>query len=283
MEGLTGPILAWGADALRPWPWREVRDRWRILVSEVMLQQTQASRVAPKWRDFVAAYPTPAACAAAPLGEVLRRWQGLGYPRRCRNLHAAAREVVAHHGGEVPGTLAGLLALPGVGPYTARAVLAFADGAPVGVVDVNVARVLARTSGMAGGARALQARADALVPPDHAWEWNQAVMELGARVCTARAPRCGECPVARACAWRGRGPDPARASAHASRPQGRWEGSDRQARGRLMRALAGGPVRAGDLATAMGLGRARVRARRLADALVDEGLARRARGRYELP
>lgn len=283
MEGLTDPILAWGEGALRPLPWRETRDRWRVLVSEVMLQQTQASRVAPKWAAFVAAYPSPAACAAAPLGEVLRRWEGLGYPRRCRNLHAAAREVVARHGGRVPGTLEELLALPGVGPYTARAVLAFADGRPVGVVDVNVARVLARVGGAASGARALQARADALVPPDRAWEWNQSLMELGARVCTARAPSCGRCPAARACAWRGRGPDPARSSAHASRRQPPYEGSDRQARGRLLRALARGTIAPAQLAGAMGLGRAHARARRLADALVDEGLARRNRGRYRLP
>jgi A/G-specific adenine glycosylase len=283
VEGLTRAILDWGDGALRPWPWRATRDRWGVLVSEVMLQQTQASRVAQKWVDFVATYPTPAACAAAPLGALLRRWEGLGYPRRCRYLHAAAREIVARHGGRVPGSLLALLALPGVGPYTARAVLAFADAAPVGIVDVNVARVLARLDGRPAGARALQARADALVPPDRAWEWNQALMELGARLCTARAPGCGQCPAARTCAWRGRGPDPARASAHRSRPQPRYEGSDRQARGRLLRALGRGPLAPPHLAGAAGLGRAHARARRLADALVAEGLARRSRGRYRLP
>ena len=118
-----------------------------VLVAEVMLQQTQAARVVPKWLAFLDAFPTPAACAAAPLGDVLRRWQGLGYPRRARNLHDAARLMVERHGGAVPDDIDALLALPGIGPYTARAVLAFAYERDVAVVDTNIARVLARAAG----------------------------------------------------------------------------------------------------------------------------------------
>ena len=131
---------------LRDLPWRRTRDPWAILVSEVMLQQTQAPRVIPKWQAFVDAYPTPAACAAASLGDVLRLWQGLGYPRRAKNLHAAAARRSSTRG-EFPSTLEALLALPGVGQYTARAVLAFAFEADVAVVDTNIARVLARVAG----------------------------------------------------------------------------------------------------------------------------------------
>ena len=132
---------------LRDLPWRRVRDPWAILVAEVMLQQTQAPRVVPKWEAFLESFPTPPACADAPLGDVLRLWHGLGYPRRARNLHLAAQEIVDRHGGVVPDALDELLALPGVGAYTARAVLAFAYEQDVAVADTNIGRVLARTGG----------------------------------------------------------------------------------------------------------------------------------------
>ncbi|MGA0367351.1 MAG: A/G-specific adenine glycosylase, partial [Ilumatobacteraceae bacterium] len=131
-------LLGWAAVRLREMPWRATRDPWGILVSEVMLQQTGVARVMPKWHAFMESFPTPADCAHAALGDVLRVWQGLGYPRRARNLQAAAREVVVHHGGEVPQELDDLLALPGVGPYTARAVLAFAFELDAAVVAPNV-------------------------------------------------------------------------------------------------------------------------------------------------
>jgi len=143
---------------LRDLPWRRTRDPWAILVSEVMLQQTQALRVIPKWEAFIAAYPAPAACAEASLGDVLRLWQGLGYPRRARNLHAAARQI--SEVGEFPATLDALLRLPGVGNYTARAVLAFAYEADVAVVDTNIGRVLARVAGHSLSPREVQAVAD---------------------------------------------------------------------------------------------------------------------------
>jgi len=238
-----GAVLAWGITRLRDLPWRATREPWSILVAEVMLQQTQADRVVPKWRAFLADFPTPTACAAAPLGDVLRRWHGLGYPRRARNLHDAAAAMVAHHDGAVPDGLAELSALPGIGPYTARAVLAFAYERDEVVVDTNIARVLARTAGQRLTARAAQESADRLVPTGDGWAWNQCLMDLGAMVCRPR-PKCDECPLVAGCRWRGAGfpkPDPAVGSAGVSTVQTRFAGSDRQARGRVMAALNGGP------------------------------------------
>ena len=238
-----------------------------------MLQQTQVHRVLPKFERFIESFPTPHACAEAPLGELLALWQGLGYPRRCRYLHEAAKTVVRDHGGQVPGELDVLLSLPGVGGYTARAVLAFADSCDVGVVDTNIARVLSRVVNESLGKSRLQGLADDLVPSGSAWEWNQVLMDLGATVCTARAPRCDECPIAGHCEWRIRGGvDPAVGSAMTSKPQARFEGSDRQARGRLMKALVQAGVRRSDAAVVMGLAGQRGRAARLVDDLVGEGL-----------
>jgi A/G-specific adenine glycosylase len=244
-------IEAWGtsagADSQRPeLPWRLTRDPWAVLVSEVMAQQTQLSRVVPAYRRFLDRFPTPAACAAAPLGEVLRAWQGLGYNRRARNLHRAAQAVVADHGARVPSDLAGLLALPGVGDYTARAVLAFAFDADVGVVDTNAGRVVARAvAGRPVRPGEAQRLVDAMVPPGRGWSFGQALLDLGSGICVAGVPRCGVCPVRRRCRWAaaGRaGPDPAVGSAGVSAPQSRFVGSDRQGRGRLVDALRGGAV-----------------------------------------
>src|SRR6056297_691900 len=195
-----GAVLAWGGPRLRDLPWRDERDPWRILVAEVMLQQTRAERVIPKWRAFLEAYPDPSACAAAPLGDVLRSWQGLGYPRRARNLRAGAELVVQHHGGDLPDDLDALLALPGIGPYTARAVLAFAFERDVAVVDTNIARVLARTGGVRLTPKRAQGVADALVPTGGGWLWNQTIMDLGATVCRP-TPCCGVCPLVEGCEW----------------------------------------------------------------------------------
>jgi len=268
-ERAAGALLEWGLPRLRDLPWRATRDRWAVLVSEVMAQQTQVARVIPKWTQFMRDYPTPRACADAPLAELLRSWSGLGYPRRCKNLHDAAKQIVARHDGTVPGDLESLLALPGVGAYTARAVLAFADSRDVAVVDTNVARVLARFSGRAMSARESQVFADAVLPVGRAWEWNQVIMDFGAQVCRARAPKCDECPVRAQCAWDD-GDDPARASALTSKPQARFDGSDRQARGRLMRALTQRGVRRADAAKTMDVDDDR--AARLVDSLVRDGL-----------
>ncbi len=237
-----GAVLAWGVPRLRDLPWRHDRDPWHILVAEVMLQQTQAARVIPKWTAFIEAYPTPSACSQASLGDVLRHWQGLGYPRRARNLHAAASEVTAHHDGLLPGDLDRLLALPGVGPYTARAVLAFAFERDVAVVDTNIARILARTAGQRLTPKRAQDAADSLVPAGDGWIWNQVLMDLGAEVCRP-TPDCASCPLETSCRWKRAGrpePDPAIGSAGVSTKQARFAGSDRQARGAVLRELGAG-------------------------------------------
>ncbi|NCX59973.1 MAG: A/G-specific adenine glycosylase [Actinobacteria bacterium] len=244
-----------------------------------MAQQTQVARVVPKWQQFMQRWPTPGDCAKAPLADVLRLWSGLGYPRRCRNLHLAARAVVERHDGVVPNDLASLLALPGVGPYTARAVLAFADSTDVAVVDTNVARVLARVAGTSLSARASQELADATLPKGRAWEWNQVLIDFGAQVCTARNPRCSECAIAGGCrtyatfgtSWNADA-DPARTSALTSKPQARFDGSDRQARGRLMKMLTTSGVRVADVASVMKLGDDDRRAWRLVQSLERDGL-----------
>jgi A/G-specific adenine glycosylase len=279
---LIGDVLAWGVPRLRDLPWRRTRDPWAILVSEVMLQQTQVARVARAWVAFLEAYPTPAICAQASLGDVLRRWEGLGYPRRARDLHATAVQVVERFDGQVPSELVELLALPGVGPYTARAVRAFAFGLDAAIVDTNVARVLARTAGHRLTPKEVQCRADELAPHGEAWVWNQVMLDLGATVCTARSPSCGACPVAESCAWSGAGnpePDPAIGSAGVSGRQARFEGSDRQLRGRLLRAAARGTL--ADVTATVGGDPDRVD-RVLAGLVVDGLLVRRGDG-HQLP
>ena len=262
-------LLGWATPRLREFVWRNTRDPWAVLVSEVMLQQTGVARVIPKWGAFMEAFPTPSDCAQSALGDVLRLWQGLGYPRRARNLHAAAGVIAREHGGEVPDSLDSLLALPGVGAYTARAVLAFAFEYDVAVVDTNIARVLARLKGERLTPKRAQVAADELLAEGTAWLWNQAFMDLGATVCRP-VPLCDECPWFEFCAWRGEGDDPAVGSAGVSAPQGRFEGSDRQARGRLIKALGEGSVRVNDVAKVMD--RPRDVAERLMKALEAEGL-----------
>ena len=267
--GLHASIFSWITPRLRQLPWRDTRDPWHVLVSEVMLQQTGVSRAMPKWQIFVDAFATPADCAGAPLGDVLRLWQGLGYPRRARNLQAAARLIVEQHGGVVPNTLKELLALPGVGPYTARAVLAFAFEEDAAVVDTNIARVLARFHGRTLKARDAQQLADDWVPQGEAWLWNQALMDLGATICRPQ-PTCDECPLSEKCSWRGTGTDPSVGSAGVSVAQARFEGSDRQARGRLIKQL--GECAVPIHAVAKIMDRPPATAERLVANLVDEGL-----------
>ena len=247
-EEIRATLLAWGEADLRDLPWRRTRDPWVILVSETMLQQTQVARVVERLPRFLDRFPTPAACATAPAGAVVEEWAGLGYNRRPLNLHRAATRMVADHGGEVPSDLADLLALPGVGPYTARAVRAFAYELPAAVVDTNIGRVLARLDGDRLTPRAAQDRADELAAGAPPWLWNQSIMEFGALVCTKRSPGCDGCALAAQCRWRGRGEDPAIGSAAVSTTQPRFEGSDRQLRGRLVDALRAGPVAASEVA-----------------------------------
>lgn len=236
-------VVAWFDEHARDLPWRATdRTPWGVLVSEVMLQQTLVVRVEPAWRAWTTRWPTPADLAAAATSDVLRAWDRLGYPRRALRLQECARAVVERHGGELPDDEAALLALPGVGAYTAAAVRAFAFGRRSVVLDTNVRRVLARVA--AGQALPAPSQtvaetraAAAWVPEDDAAaaRWAAASMELGALVCTARAPRCDACPVADRCRWLAAG-RPADAHAHRRRTQA-WAGTDRQARGRVMALL----------------------------------------------
>ena len=202
-------LLGWYADARRDLPWRAPdATPWGVLVSEVMLQQTPVVRVEPVWHEWLTRWPAPADLAAAAPGDAVRAWGRLGYPRRALRLHAAAAAIVQRHDGRVPDTLEQLLDLPGVGSYTAAAVASFAYGRHATVVDTNIRRVHARAvSGRAlpapGLTRAETDLATRLLPAPAATAatWNVAVMELGALVCTARSPRCGDCPVADLCAW----------------------------------------------------------------------------------
>lgn len=244
--GLHRGILAWYATHARALPWREPDcSPWGVFVSEIMAQQTPLARVEPLWREWMTRWPTPAALAAESPGEVVRAWSRLGYPRRALRLREAAILMVERHGGQVPTGAEELLALPGVGPYTASAVAAFAFAERTTVVDTNVRRVLTRILlGRAQAAPALTAAESALaaatVPADRATSvtWNVAVMELGALICTARAPACHVCPVADRCAWQlaGRPADqgpPRRAQA--------YEGTDRKVRGDLLQLLRDAP------------------------------------------
>ena len=285
---LHTPVLAWYADHARDLPWRSPdASPWGVLVSEIMLQQTPVARVLPAYADWLARWPTPADLAADSPGEAVRRWGRLGYPRRALRLHEAATAMVARHGGQVPATYDDLLALPGVGSYTAAAVASFAFRRRHAVLDTNVRRVLERVVGgrelpPPAVTRAERDRADALLPEDPvtAATWSVAVMEVGALVCTARRPRCAACPVADRCAWRAAG-----YPAYAGPPRRgqTYDGTDRQCRGRLLAVLrdAPGDVPAQRLDAAWP--DAVQRARCLAS-LVSDGLAlATAEGTYALP
>ncbi len=225
----------------RPLPWIAHPDPWAVLVSECMLQQTSTSRVLEPWRRFVAAFPTASACADAPLADVLRLWGGLGYHRRAKALHEAARRIRDEFGDVVPSEVPVLRSLPGVGEYTANAVASFAFGRPVAVLDTNVGRVLARAvENRTLGAREARSVAHALLPRRDVASFNQSMLDLGAQFCRS-SPRCDDCPVARVCRWRREGgDDPAPRSAGVSRPQKSFVGSDRQVRGRVLAVLSSG-------------------------------------------
>ena len=283
---LADAVSDWYSRAARDLPWRRPGvDPWAVLVSEVMLQQTQVARVLPAYAAWLERWPTPQALAADPPGEAVRMWGRLGYPRRALRLHACAVAVAERFGGRLPDTVPELLTLPGVGDYTARAVVAFAHRRRVPVVDTNVRRVVARA--VQGRADAPVTRADlalveGLLPQDDeaAATASVAFMELGALVCTARAPRCPSCPVLGACAWAAAGrPD---LESPVRRPQG-FAGSDRQVRGRLLAVLrdACAPVEADLLAQVWDEPVQRARA---LDGLVADGLVDPLPdGRYALP
>jgi A/G-specific adenine glycosylase len=227
----------------RDLPWIGIDDSWAVFVSEVMLQQTSTGRVAKPWRHFLEVFPTPLSCASAPLADVLRLWSGLGYPRRAKSLHEAARMMSERFDAAVPSSIDDLLSLPGVGPYTAHAVATFAFDVPVAVLDTNVGRVVSRAlANRVMRPREAQALATALLPRNDVAAFNQAMLDLGAQYCT-RSPRCATCPVSVACRfWREGGEDPAPRSAAVSRPQSPFAGSDRQVRGRVLKSLHDGPL-----------------------------------------
>lgn len=289
LEALHERVNEWYAVAGRAeLPWRAADcSPWGVFLSEVMAQQTPLSRVEPAWREWMERWPSPAALAAAAPGDAVHAWGRLGYPRRALRLHEAARAMVERHGGQVPSTHAELLALPGVGAYTAAAVACFAFGTPEVVVDTNVRRVLARTlEGKASPHLTLTkaeldlAQASMPARREAANTWNVAVMELGALVCVARGPRCGDCPVADLCAWTlaGRpaydGP-PRRGQA--------WHGTDRQVRGEILQRLrdARGPVA---ITNILDGARESRQVMRCLDSLVADGLVEPLDGdRYRLP
>ncbi len=238
-------VVDWYREAQRPLPWRaQGTSPWGVLVSEFMCQQTQVDRVVPRWLEWMARWPTPSALADASPADAIRAWDRLGYPRRARWLHAAAREIADRHADAVPSDTESLRALTGVGEYTAAAVQAFAFGMPSVVLDTNVRRVIARA--VTGEAlpppsvrtREREVAADlvAIAQADAVGgaAWSQSVMELGALVCTSRAPACATCPVTDACVWVAAGRP---AADGPRRTQARYEGSDRQARGTVLALL----------------------------------------------
>jgi len=255
LDALRGALLRWYGRERRDLPWRRTTDPYAILVSEVMLQQTQVARVVPRYMEWLERWPDAASLAAASRGEVLAAWVGLGYNRRALALHGAARAVARD------GWPADLRTLPGVGPYTAAAVASFAFGAQVAAVDTNAMRVAERLG---------RGTPEALLAPGRAAEWNQAAMELGATVCTARTPRCDACPVAAWCASAGRPVAKARAARRAER----FEDTNRWVRGRVVAALAAGEGLPADIAPD--------RLDRAVAGLLQDGLVRRVEGRLAL-
>jgi A/G-specific adenine glycosylase len=279
-------LLTWYERERRDLPWRRPGvTPWQVLVSEFMLQQTPVARVEPVWLDWVARWPTPSATAAASAADVLRAWGKLGYPRRAKRLHECAVAIAADYGDEVPTDVETLLSLPGIGAYTARAIACFAYRQPVPVVDTNVRRVVARAVHGRADAAASSSPRDlddvaALLPnDDDAPRFSVALMELGATVCTARAPRCGLCPLS-VCAWQSGGFQPG--TAPARRVQ-RYAGTDRQVRGRLLDVLRGNdsPVTRAQLDMAWLTDTAQ-RDRALDSLLVDGLVEQTADGRFAL-
>lgn len=285
---LERPLARWFARHARDLPWRAAdRTPWQVMVSEYMLQQTPVDRVLPAWQAWMDRWPTPADCAAAPADQPVRMWGRLGYPRRARRLHEAARLIVTDFGGEVPADRASLLSLPGIGDYTAAAIQSFAFGTRSIVLDTNIRRVIARV--VTGQALPLphvtaaeRMLAEDLTPRSAkaSATWNAAIMELGALICTARAPKCEQCPLADQCRWLA---DDRPEYTGTVRRQAKFEGSDRQARGAIMNVLrhasASVPQSAIEAAWSDELQRKRALASLIADGMVEQ----LPRKRYGLP
>jgi A/G-specific adenine glycosylase len=285
---VADPILRWYREHARDLPWRRPGTTpWGVLVSEFMLQQTPVARIEPVWPAWVARWPTPSALATASRADVLRAWGKLGYPRRALRLHEAAAAVAERHADVVPSDVDALEALPGVGPYTARAVVAFGYRRRAPVVDTNVRRVVARAVHGLGDAGPARVRADladvdALLPAadEPAATLSAGLMELGAVLCTVRAPRCGSCPLRGRCAWQAAGRP---AYTGPRKPMQGFAGTDRQVRGRLLDVLRGapGPVERSTLDAAWSEAAQRDRC---LDSLLVDGLAEQHDdGRFALP
>jgi A/G-specific adenine glycosylase len=286
LDAVRAQVLRWFSRSGRDLPWRGTRDPYRVLVAEVLAQQTQAERAAAAFPRFLERFPDVAALARATPADVLRAWQGLGYNRRALALRACAQAVVERGGW--PETVEELAALPGIGPYTARAVACFALGQDVAPVDTNVARVLARSlagtdpSQLTPAAR--QALADRAVPSGHGWAWSSALMDVGATHCRPR-PRCDGCPVALQCRWRALGPQAPPARPRRAAP---FAGSDRRWRGAVVRALAGEPAGLDEAELAVAVDAAAADRPpgwfpALLARLEADGLVTRVEGRYRLP
>lgn len=280
-------VTAWYRANARDLPWRRPGTTpWGILLSEVMSHQTPVARVAPRWEEWVSKWPTPQSLIDAPTADILRAWDTLGYPRRALRLKECAGEIVDKHGGDVPRTVPELLALPGIGDYTARAVAAFAFGEAVPVVDTNVRRVYARAvlgRPVAKPQKAELEWVEALLPEDSPAEFSAGLMELGALVCTAANPACEKCPLFGDCAWVAAGSPPPTAEELAGKKVQKFTGTDRQVRGKIMKLLreADGPVpqSAVDLVWPDAPQRSRA-----LYSLLDDGLAiQTADGRFQLP
>lgn len=258
LPAVRNDLLHWFAANRRDLPWRHTRDPYRIMVSEIMLQQTQVDRVVPKYHAFLEHFPTLQALAEAPTSEVIRMWSGLGYNRRAVNMQRAARAVIEQHNGQFPQDVAALLALPGIGPYTAGAIACFAFEQDVAFVDTNIRRVLQRVfvglvDDTPANDTALLVIGRAAVPAGQGWLWNQAIMELGALICTAAAPQCWRCPLQPYCrdyaARRNadetvfaQQPAPRRQRKVAERREAPFANSNRYFRGRVVEVLRGLPA-----------------------------------------
>ena len=284
LQAVGRTIDEWGSRNLRALPWRDTRDPWHILVAEVALQQTQVPRVAERYASLTSALSSPTATVELGKGGVIALWSGLGYNARAVRLHAAAEDIVERFSGVVPSSNDDLRSLPGIGPYTAAAIEAFAFERDVAVYDTNVARVMARAVlGAPTTATHGWQVVSAMVPAGSGWSFNQAIIDVGATLCTARNPQCDACPLRRRCAWKRSGAliDPALSTAGTSRPQGRFEGSARQARGRVVERLRQGSATFRQLHDVTGWGdEAKVRA--IVVALIDEGLITRHAANYSL-
>ena len=240
----AGILATWFNTSRRELPWRTDPTPWGVMVSEFMLQQTPVKRVLPVWGQWLARWPTPPELAADSPAEAIRAWGRLGYPRRAMRLHAAATAITAEHGGHVPDTYEALVALPGVGDYTAAAIVSFAFGGRAVVMDVNIRRFLARylngqPAPPAHVTAAERTLAASLVPDAEPAVWAAATMELGQTICTARDPACDRCPVAAGCVWLAAGKPGS--DQRTTRPQ-RYEGTDRYVRGLIMARLREGPA-----------------------------------------